>query len=44
MRIFSGLRVMLFGALCAAATLVARAGETVYHSDVVVLGSGAAGL
>ena len=44
MRIFSGLRVILFGMLCAAATLVARAGETVYHSDVVVLGSGAAGL
>ena len=44
MRIFSGLRVILFGVLCAAATLVARAGETVYHSDVVVLGSGAAGL
>ena len=44
MRIFSGLRMILCGLLCAAATLVVRAGETVYHSDVVVLGSGAAGL
>lgn len=44
MRIFSGVRIFLLGVLVATAGWTARAAEVVYHCDVAVLGSGAAGL